>query len=135
MSIFSLFIFFFSRQRRLTRCALVTGVQTCALPICHGDHADHAARIATIRALEKEFGSPTTILADLQGPKLRVGIFINGVALLKVGAKLALDRDQTPGDANRVNLPHPEIYTALEPEMRLLLDDGKLSTEKGRGGK
>src|SRR3546814_19520280 len=53
-------------------------------------------------------------------------IFINGVALLKVGAKVALDRDQTPGDANRVNLPHPEIYRALEPDMRLLLDDGKM---------
>src|SRR3546814_10229373 len=126
MSIFSLFIFFFSSRRRHTRCALVTEVQTCALPICHGDHSDHAGRIATFRALEKEFGSPTTILADLQGPKLRVGIFINGVALLKVGAKFALDRDQTPGDANRVNLPHPEIYRALEPEMRLLLDDGKM---------
>src|SRR3546814_16098147 len=96
----------------------------------HGDHADHAARIATIRALEKEFGSPTTILADLQGPKLRVGIFINGVALLKVGAKFALDRDQTPGDANRVNLPPTEIYRALEPEMRLLLDDGHMEMRR-----
>src|SRR3546814_10168856 len=89
--VFLWIVFVLSSRRRHTRFALVTGVQSCALPIfrinmSHGGHADHAARIATIRALEKEFGSPTTILADLQGPKLRVGSFINGVALLKVGA-------------------------------------------------
>ncbi|HEY9580920.1 MAG TPA: pyruvate kinase [Rhizorhapis sp.] len=115
-----------SNSPEMIRKLYLAGADAFRINMSHGDHADHAARIATIRALEKEFGSPTTILADLQGPKLRVGIFINGVALLKVGAKFALDRDQTPGDANRVNLPHPEIYRALEPEMRLLLDDGKM---------
>jgi pyruvate kinase len=110
----------------MIRKLYLAGADAFRINMSHGDHADHAARIEAIRTLEKEFGRPTTILADLQGPKLRVGTFADGVAVLKVGAKFTLDRDETPGDAMRVNLPHPEIYAALEPESRLLLDDGKM---------
>ena len=92
----------------------------------NGAHEDHAERIAIIRALEKEFDRPTTILADLQGPKLRVGTFADGVAVLKQGASFTLDKDPAPGNVKRANLPHPEIYQALVPDTRLLLDDGKL---------
>jgi pyruvate kinase len=110
----------------MIRKLYLAGADAFRINMSHGDHADHAARIEAIRTLEKEFGRPTTILADLQGPKLRVGKSADGVAVLKVGAKFTLDRDETPGDAMRVNLPHPEIYAALEPESRLLLDDGKM---------
>lgn len=115
-----------SNSHEMIRKLYLAGADAFRINMSHGDHADHAARIEVIRGLEKEFGRPTTILADLQGPKLRVGTFADGVAVLKVGAKFVLDRDETPGDANRVNLPHPEIYAALEPETRLLLDDGKM---------
>ena len=115
-----------SNSHEMIRKLYLAGADAFRINMSHGDHADHAARIEAIRALEKEFGRPTTILADLQGPKLRVGTFADGVAVLKVGAKFTLDRDETPGDAMRVNLPHPEIYAALEPESRLLLDDGKM---------
>ena len=110
----------------MIRALFVAGADAFRINMSHGAHEDHAARIAAIRALEKEFNRPTTILGDLQGPKLRVGTFEKGLAILEKGAAFVLDRDETPGDARRVNLPHPEIYAALVPETRLLLDDGKL---------
>src|SRR3546814_6473693 len=78
-----------------------------------------------IRALEREVGRPMTILADLQGPKIRIGKFDSRVEL-KAGQAFTLDRDSTPGDATRVELPHPEIFDAVAPGQRLLLDDGKV---------
>jgi pyruvate kinase len=110
----------------MIRDLYLAGADAFRINMSHGAHEDHATRISSIRALEKEFGRPTTILADLQGPKLRVGTFANDSVLLKTGDTFVLDRDDTPGDATRVNLPHPEIHAALLPETRLLLDDGKL---------
>jgi pyruvate kinase len=115
-----------SNSAEMIRKLYLAGADAFRINMSHGAHEDHAERIASIRALEREFGRPTTILADLQGPKLRVGTFKTGVAVLEVGAAFTLDRDETPGDATRVNLPHPEIYQALVPDTRLLLDDGKL---------
>jgi pyruvate kinase len=102
------------------------GADAFRVNMSHGTHADHAPVIAAIRAMEKTLGRPTTILADLQGPKLRVGTFDGGRAELITGAMFRLDRDITPGDATRVCLPHREIFEALEVGARLLLDDGKL---------
>ncbi len=102
------------------------GADAFRINMSHGDHEAHAANIASIRALEKSFNRPTTILADLQGPKLRVGTFADGPVMLEKGATFTLDSDPAPGDASRVQLPHPEILQALEPGARLLLDDGKL---------
>ena len=115
-----------SESAEMIRALFVAGADAFRVNMSHGAHEDHAARIATIRELEKEFARPTTILADLQGPKLRVGTFEKGLVVLETGAAFILDRDDTPGTVQRVNLPHPEIYAALVPETRLLLDDGKL---------
>jgi pyruvate kinase len=92
----------------------------------HGTQAEKIVVIETIRALEKTLGRPTTILADLQGPKLRVGKFAGGSVMLKTGTVFKLDRDDALGDAKRCCLPHEEIFAALEVGARLLLDDGKL---------
>jgi pyruvate kinase len=102
------------------------GADAFRVNMSHGDHATHAKVIAAIRALEKETGRPTTILVDLQGPKLRVGTFADGPVDLINGAPFALDADTAPGDATRVHLPHPELFAALEAGTRLLIDDGKL---------
>jgi pyruvate kinase len=110
----------------MIRALYIAGADAFRINMSHGDHAMHAANIAAIRSLEKELGRPTTILADLQGPKLRVGKFANAPVMLAVGAMFKLDSDPTPGDATRVQLPHPEILGALEPGARLLIDDGKL---------
>ena len=102
------------------------GADAFRINMSHGTHADQAARMAIVRDLERTLGRPTTLLVDLQGPKLRVGSFEGGRVELRAGARLVLDRDPKPGDAQRVCLPHPEIFAALEPGARLLLDDGKL---------
>jgi pyruvate kinase len=102
------------------------GADAFRVNMSHGEQADKVKLIANIRALEKAYNRPTTILVDLQGPKLRVGTFSAGKVELKTGANFRLDTDKKPGDAHRVFLPHPEIFAALEINARLLLDDGKL---------
>jgi pyruvate kinase len=115
-----------SRSPEMIRKLYLAGADAFRVNMSHGAHEDHAQSIAAIRALEKELNRPTTILADLQGPKLRVGTFAEGIVTLKKGDAFQLDRDTTPGDATRVCLPHREIFEALEPGTRLLIDDGKL---------
>lgn len=83
-------------------------------------------RVEMIRAVEAKFKRPIAILADLQGPKLRVGAFEGDSAMLEPGQSFTLDADTTPGTANRVHLPHPEILSSLEPGHTILIDDGKL---------
>ncbi|WP_375739150.1 pyruvate kinase [Pseudomonas boanensis] len=102
------------------------GVNLFRLNFSHGEHADHAQRYEWVREVERQLNYPIGILMDLQGPKLRVGRFAEGKVNLERGQAFRLDLDTTPGDARRVNLPHPEIIEALEPGMNLLLDDGRL---------
>jgi pyruvate kinase len=102
------------------------GADVFRLNFSHGSHDDHAARIAIIRDLEKQFDRPIGILADVQGPKLRVGRFQAGRVQLQTGSTFQLDLNPTPGDVRRVTLPHPEIISAATIGTTLLLDDGKL---------
>lgn len=92
----------------------------------HGSHADHKLRYDTVRKLAKEKNRHITIVADLQGPKLRVGDFKDGKVLLQEGANFTLDLDKALGDVTRVNLPHVEIFQALRPGVDLLLNDGNI---------
>lgn len=92
----------------------------------HGSHADHKARYDIVRDIERKLGRPIAILADLQGPKLRIGPFAEGRIMLKAGDEFVLDRDETPGTLQRVCLPHPELFAVIAPGQSLLLDDGKL---------
>ncbi len=102
------------------------GADAFRINMSHGDQESKVAVIQAIRGLEQEYGRPTTILADLQGPKLRVGRFAEGRVMLEVGQTFTLDRSTEPGDATRVELPHREIFAAIARDARLLLDDGKL---------
>ena len=102
------------------------GADAFRINMSHGSHADHEKLIAAIRGLESELDRPTTILADLQGPKLRVGKFKGDKAELKAGKSFVFDHDETPGDAGRAGLPHKEIFLGVRPGTRLLVDDGKL---------
>lgn len=102
------------------------GADAFRLNFSHGSHDDHRARYFAIRELERKVDRPIGILADLQGPKLRVGVLRGGGVELEAGAPFRLDLDQATGDERRAPLPHPEIFAALQPGTDLLLDDGRL---------
>jgi len=102
------------------------GADVFRLNMSHGSHEDIADRHRIIRQIEKETGRPIAILADLQGPKLRVGEFARGAEEIAEGDTFRLDLDPAPGDASRVCLPHKEIFVALEPGSSLLVNDGKI---------
>lgn len=108
------------------RALFEAGADVFRLNMSHGGHPDIAARHALVRQVEAEQGRPIAILADLQGPKLRVGTFAVGAVEIDEGAAFRLDLDPAPGDAHRVCLPHPEIFAALQPGATLLVNDGKL---------
>ena len=108
------------------RALFEAGADVFRLNFSHGAHDDHRERFEYIRQIEFESGRPIGVMMDLQGPKLRVGKLSNGSTELKTGKRFRLDMTATPGDAERVSLPHPEIFKALTPGIDLLLDDGKL---------
>ena len=115
-----------SDTSEMIRTLYQAGADAFRINMSHGDQASKLEIVKAIRGLEREFSRPTTILADLQGPKLRVGRFDGGRVELAHGSTFVLDQDEAPGDATRVRLPHREIFEAIEPGARLLLDDGKL---------
>ncbi|MBY0532891.1 MAG: pyruvate kinase [Xanthobacteraceae bacterium] len=102
------------------------GVDVFRINMSHTPHEAMRAFVNTIRSIEQRNDRPIGILADLQGPKLRLGAFRNGGAQLEAGATFVLDSDSAPGGEKRAHLPHPEILEALRPGHRLLIDDGKL---------
>ncbi|WP_029010482.1 pyruvate kinase [Azospirillum halopraeferens] len=115
-----------SSSRGMVRTLVEAGVDVFRLNFSHGSHDDHGARVAAIRAVEQETRRPIAIMADLQGPKLRLGRFAGGGALLAAGQRFRLDLSDEPGDGVRAGMPHPEIFAALEPGAELLLDDGRV---------
>ena len=104
----------------------LAGADVFRLNMSHGSHAEIQEKHRIIRQIEEDTGSTIGILADLQGPKLRVGVFENGSEDLADGAPFRLDLNEAAGTSERVCLPHPEIFQALEPDATLLVNDGKI---------
>jgi pyruvate kinase len=115
------------------RALFESGADVFRLNLSHGTHDDHRARVHAIRALERDTYRPIGVLTDLQGPKLRIGAFTDGVINLVRGAPFRLDADPVLGDVHRVQVPHTEIFEALYPGAELLLDDGKVRLRVVRG--
>jgi pyruvate kinase len=115
-----------SASVEMIRALIVVGADAFRINMSHGTPDARGSLIANIRALESEIGRPLTILADLQGPKLRIGSFASGKVTIERGDTFTLDLDPAPGDATRVQLPHKELFTALAADARLLVDDGKI---------
>ena len=123
-----------SNDYAMIRALHEAGADVFRLNMSHGTHDDIRARHAIIRQIEQDLDSPIAILADLQGPKLRVGSFAKGEEELVEGAGFRLDLDPAEGDATRVCLPHSEIFAALEPGANLLVNDGKIRLTVDRCG-
>jgi pyruvate kinase len=126
-----------SSSAKMIRKLMLAGADAFRINMSHGDQKTKAKLVEHIRALEKEFHRPTTILFDLQGPKLRVGHFDGGRAVLEKGRRFTFDRDETAGDGQRVHLPHPELFEVIKPGNNILIDDGKvrlnvLEADEGR---
>jgi len=115
-----------SESAEVIHALFEAGADVFRLNFSHGAHADHAARVRTIRMLERESGRPIGILMDLQGPKLRVGSMVGGAVEIAAGSPFRLDLMDAPGDTTRAPMPHPEIFQALSPGTDVLLDDGKI---------
>ena len=115
-----------SRTPEMIEKLLRAGADAFRVNMSHGDHATHAETIANIRSVEKALGMSVAVLCDLQGPKLRVGQFAGGKAVIRHSAHFTLDRDPALGDEHRVCLPHPELFGVMKKGQRLLIDDGKL---------
>ncbi len=115
-----------SSDAKTIRKLMLAGADAFRINISHGDRKTKARLVEHIRALEKEFHRPTTILFDLQGPKLRVGHFEGGRTVLEKGQRFIFDRGEKAGDSKRVQLPHAELFESVRPGTNILIDDGKV---------
>ncbi|MBX2834876.1 MAG: pyruvate kinase [Micavibrio sp.] len=104
----------------------LTGVDIFRLNFSHGEPETHRKTAAMIRALEAKYSRPVGILADMQGPKLRIGKFKDGSVMMEHGDIIRFDSNPEPGDKTRVQLPHPEVMKAFEMDGLFFLDDGKV---------
>ncbi|HWV43534.1 pyruvate kinase [Pseudorhodoplanes sp.] len=115
-----------SSDRTMIKRLFEAGADVFRINMSHTSHERMRELIAMIRSVEQEHGRPIGILVDLQGPKLRLGTFGGGSAVVAKGDTFVLDASDAPGDAGRVYLPHPEILESAKPGQTLLLDDGKV---------
>ncbi len=115
-----------SNDYTMIRALFEAGADVFRLNMSHGSHEEITERHRIIRQIEKDVDRPIAILADLQGPKLRCGVFAGDSEELIVGEKFRFDLDTAEGDSTRVCLPHKEIFAALEVGSTLLVNDGKL---------
>ena len=102
------------------------GVDGFRLNFSHGTHEQHKKMYEKIRRISKEKKAYVAVVADLQGPKLRIGDFKNDKVTLKKGQKFTFDMKKDLGDENRVCLPHKEIFEALKVGDKLLVNDGNI---------
>ena len=124
-----------SDDRRTIEALFEAGADVFRLNFSHGRHEDHQRRLQIVRDIERDSGRPVGVLLDLQGPKLRIGTFPDGPIRLEPGQAFRLDLDErSPGSVERVLLPHPEIFAALQPGSELLLDDGRVRLQVERCG-
>ncbi len=114
-----------SRSAETILALATAGADVFRLNFSHGSHDDHAEALGFVRAAEAALERPLGVLADLQGPKLRLGDFEQGEVTLHNGQKFRLDLDTKDGDHQRVGMPHPEIFAALKPDEIILIDDGR----------
>lgn len=124
-----------SSSEDVIRLLAKSGANVFRLNFSHGTHELHIKNAELIRKIEEELETHLAILMDLQGPKIRIGMFEDGNVILRKGSKFSLDLKKDYGNSKRVLLPHPELFSALKEGIELLLDDGKikLRIEENKG--
>jgi pyruvate kinase len=115
-----------SSDRAMIGRLFEAGADVFRINMSHTSHERMRELVSSIRSLEGHYGRSIGILVDLQGPKLRIGSFANETVMVETGSTFVLDDNPAPGDATRIQLPHPEILAALAPGDTMLLDDGKV---------
>ncbi|MEM8749922.1 MAG: pyruvate kinase [Pseudomonadota bacterium] len=118
-----------SNTQEMIRDLVLAGADVFRINMSHASHDVMRDTIKMIRNVEAELGYPIGILADIQGPKHRLGAFENGEIDVSVGHEIILDSDPTPGNEKRIHLPHPDILEAMQPGHRLLVNDGKVQLQ------
>lgn len=113
----------------LVRAMIRAGMDVARLNFSHGDHPTHAARIKRVRRIAKEEKCTVAILADLQGPKIRVGKIAAGTILLEAGKTFTLTTRKVEGNANEVSVDIPDLPQTVSGGQRILLDDGLIELQ------
>lgn len=115
-----------SSSPEVMRGLIRAGMDVARINFSHGDHATHARSIATLRRVAEEEGRLVALMADLQGPKLRVGEIAGNALELHEGDVVTLVPRPRPGAAGEIPVPHPELLRELRAGQTILLDDGRL---------
>jgi pyruvate kinase len=115
-----------SQDEGMIRQLIRAGMDVARINFSHGDHETHGRVIETVRRVAAEEKVVVAILADIQGPKIRIGKVVPEPLLLKEGDKLTLTLDNVSGENNIISLPHPEFVQDITSGTILLLDDGNL---------
>ncbi len=115
-----------SSDRKTISRLFAAGADVFRINMSHTDHDGLKRLVEIIRKVEAEQKRPIGVLIDLQGPKLRLGVFADDRVEVSAGDRITFDSIDKPGNASRVRLPHPEILEALRPGHRIMVDDGKV---------
>jgi pyruvate kinase len=115
-----------SGSREMLDRMVAAGMDVARLNFSHGTHDEHAEVIRTIREGEASWGHPVTIVQDLQGPKVRLGRFVGGQALLLNGETFTLSAKNIMGTDSRATLSHPEFLPVLKRGDQVWMDDGMI---------
>lgn len=118
-----------SDSKKVIREMIEAGLDVCRINFSHGSYEDHGKTIDTIRAVDKEMGGHTAILADLQGPKLRIGEVPNNERILKEGEKVVFTTNPKEDDGTKLFITYPIFAKDVKVGEKILLDDGKLIME------
>jgi pyruvate kinase len=110
-----------------TRALIEAGMDVARLNFSHGEHADHAARYHQVRAAAEAAGRNVATLADLQGPKIRLGRFVDGPVIWATGERVRITVEDIEGDHDRVSTTYKQLADDVKPGDRLLVDDGNVA--------
>lgn len=115
-----------SSEPEVLKRMIQAGIDVVRMNFSHGKAEDHVKRVELVRSLALEVGRTVGIMADLQGPKIRIGKFENDKIHLKVADKFTLDANCKLGNQHKVGLDYKELPNDVSPGVNLLLDDGRI---------